>query len=124
MSASGGARNTAIRTVRWTARILGALMVLLLFVFAAGEGLPHPAQLSAGEKLGFIALGVMVLGVAVAWRTDGLGGLLLLIGYGIFAVWSQKIVAGLFAVFALAGVLHMVCWWLTRRDARIIASGG
>lgn len=102
---------------------MGALMVLLLVVFAVGEGLPHPAQLDGGGKLGFIAAGIMALGVVAAWRSDGLGGLLILIGYGIFAASNGRIVVGLFALFPVAGLLHMIYWWQTRKTARISNPG-
>lgn len=118
MPAKGSSGSSEIRFARWAGRILDVLLVVLFIVFAVGEGLPSASQIVSLEKLGFVAVGIMLVGAVAAWRWDGLGGLLMLIGYGIFAFLNGKLVVGLFTLFVLAGVLHLYVWWRAKEPAR------
>jgi len=67
---------------RWTARILGSLLVLLFAVIGTGEAL---IPLMGSEKLlataVVAAVGMMLLGVIAAWRWERNGGALALSGF-------------------------------------------
>ena len=58
---------------RWTARIVGALLVLMVIAIAIGEGMPNPFTQPFDVQLGFFALALIVLGILVGWRWDGRG---------------------------------------------------
>jgi len=104
------------KTLRWTARILGTLFVLLILVFAIGEGLPKPSILRSRDKLMFLALGLMLIGLVLAWKWAGVGGLLTLAGYLAFhAIGGRRTMLSPFKVAGVAGCLHLLAWWASQR---------
>jgi len=63
--------------MRWTARIMGALISCLLVVFAIGEGLGADAQSSnptPRELIELFLLLISCVGLLAGWRWEGLGG--------------------------------------------------
>jgi len=114
-----------IRSARWIARILGAIIVLLFLWFLAYAGARVIPALAWGDPQGvplFAVLVAAVSGVLVAWRWELLGGLLALLG-------AVAIVALVYAgggagtlpgaiVLALplivAGVLYLGAYFRTR----------
>ena len=102
--------------LRWTARILGTLFVSLILVFAVGEGVPHPSMLTARDKLMFLALGVMLTGLVLAWKWAGIGGLLALVGYLLFCgMGGRRTILSPFMAGGVAGCLHLLVWWVSDR---------
>jgi len=106
------------RALQWTARILGALVVLLFLVFLIGEGPPQPSLLIPIEKLTFAAVFLLLLGLVLAWRWPALGGCLSLTGYLLNGMLGgvRMLAAPPFAVGGLAAILHLACWWISNRS--------
>lgn len=96
---------------RWAARILGTLVFLLYLAFIFGEGLPLSSHLTAREKLQFLGVAGLILGLPLAWKWEGAGGLLSLAGFALLAILSRGYV-GLwpFRFPAAIGLLHVLCW--------------
>jgi hypothetical protein len=104
------------KILRWAARILGTLFVLLILVFAVGEGVPHLSMLGARDRLMFLALGIMLVGLVLAWRWAGIGGLLALMGYLLFvAIGKPRTMVSPFLAAGIAGCLHLLAWWVSDR---------
>jgi hypothetical protein len=104
------------KILRWAARILGTLFVLLILVFLVGEGPPKPSMLGARDRLMFLALGIMMAGLVLAWRWAGIGGLLALTGYLLFvAIGKPRTMVSPFLAAGIAGFLHMLAWWFSDR---------
>ncbi len=103
---------------RWTARILGTLMVLFLLAFVFGEG-PPPLTRMTGRELGYaLGVGGLFLGLIIAWFWEGWGGLLSVLGWGFLAVVAKRPPWDLpFSIPAAIGLLHLVCWWGLRGPA-------
>lgn len=80
-----------LTVARWTARILGTLLLLQIAVFAMGEGVPNPLNLSRRELLLFAALATMIVGQIAAFRWEGIGGLLILGGFAFFSIVNHRI---------------------------------
>ncbi len=59
---------SVLTIARWTARIIGTLLLLLIAIFAIGEGMPNPFILSPREILLFAAPATMLVGLIVAFR--------------------------------------------------------
>ena len=103
---------------RWIALISGTLMVLLFLAFFFGEGPPKLSELTAVEKLQFAAMGALFLGLALAWKWEGPGGLLTLAGFAAMAAISRSHLRGwAFDTPAVIGAVHVVCWWRLRAGA-------
>lgn len=102
--------------LRWTARIVGLLVVGLLMLFAVGEGF-NPAMFT-GFELGMLAALLMALaGMVLLWWREGIGGALTLGGmiafFGLNLAATGKFPGGpVFPVCFLPGVLAVVCAFL------------
>ena len=103
---------------RWAARIAGTLIVLLFLAFIVGEGLPAPSQLTAAEKLQFLGLFGLIAGLVLAWKWEGLGGLLGVAGFVLLVAISRSNarMSPFWFAAAVAGV-HVVCWGRLRAGA-------
>lgn len=100
---------------RWTALILGTLMVLLFLAFVFGEGPPHFSGLTPAETFLFVAMGGLFFGLVLAWKWEGLGGLLSVAGFAAFVALSRRHLQWTFIdIPAAIGVLHLACWWRLR----------
>jgi len=95
---------------RWTARILGMLMVLLFFTLAFAEGLPAPSDLTTIEKLQFLGMVMLILGLLLAWKSEGFGGLLSVAAFTLMVALSRShLRMWAFWFPAAIRVLHIVC---------------
>jgi len=104
------------KILRWAARILGTLFVLLILVFLVGEGPPKPSMLGARDRWMFLALGVMLIGLVLAWKWAGIGGLLAFAGYLLFiAIGKTRTIVSPFLAAGLAACLHLLAWWVSGR---------
>jgi len=77
-------RESLAAACRWTARILGALLLVLILALAIGEGIPNPFAQPFGVQLGFLALAFLVIGILAGWRWEFFGGVLSLGGWLLF----------------------------------------
>lgn len=100
---------------RWTARILGSLMVLFILAFVFGEGPPPLLRMTAREQLYAVGMACLFLGLVVAWFREGWGGLLSLLGWALLALLAKKPAWDLpFSIPMAIGLLHLLCWWRLR----------
>jgi hypothetical protein len=119
MFAQNDSGRVAMVLFRWSARLLSiaSTALLLLFVFGGGETL----KITGRQWLAFVffPLGIVV-GFAVAWWKEGLGGgisvVSLLIFYLIFLLLlGGKIAQGVwFLVFAIPGFLFLAAYAISR----------
>ena len=97
---------------RWTAQILGTLMVLFFLAFFFGEGPPRLGDLTALETLQLLAMGGIFLGLAVSWKWEGLGGSLAVAGFlALVAISRTHLRLWALEAPAAIGVVHLLCWW-------------
>ena len=101
---------------RWTARLLGALLVIMIIVIAIGEGMPNPFTQPFDVQLGFFALTLIVLGILVGWRWELAGGVLSLAGWCLFfgSVIGIKRLNVFVSLLALPGILYLISARLRR----------
>ena len=102
-----------ISLFRWTARIVGLLLVGVLSLFAVGEGF-DPMQFKGVELGMMVALLMALMGMVVLWWREGIGGAISLAGmiafYGLNFAASGKLPGGpVFPFCFLPGVLALVC---------------
>ena len=66
---------------RLFARIWSVAAVAVFVALAATVGIPHGPDLETWEKTAQLStLGVLVVGVAIAWRLEGVGGSIMMVG--------------------------------------------
>jgi hypothetical protein len=98
--------------LRWSPRIIGVLLLLVIAQIAIGEGVPNPLHGSLPENLLTLAFAAMIVGQIAAWKWEGVGGLLILGSYILFAVVNHGIPMNIvFAPWLLTGLLYVACWW-------------
>jgi hypothetical protein len=114
--------------VHWIARALSlcSTFVLLLFIFGGGET-TSVTKIKLVEWLGLILFPAgVVVGFAVAWWKEGLGGSItvgsLLAFYVVFVfLMNERLTDGLwFLVFALPGFLFLLSWFVRRSRSDVM----
>lgn len=105
-----------IDSVRVAARFLGGVLFLMIAMFAFNEGIPNPLTFSFRDGLTFFAFVVMLGGLILAWIREGLGGLIVLIGYGLFIIVNpDSNLFGVVSIFPVTALLFIIYWWQSKR---------
>ncbi len=98
-----------IKILRWTARILGGLILVLVLLFFFGEGLPELSTLTAHESRLLFSMLLMLIGTAFAFKWELVGSLLIIFGYILFAFFNQKLLPGpVLPIFLFTGILFLI----------------
>ena len=101
--------------IRWTARIAGSLLFafFMLFIFAhifSGDA-PNFVVMPLREQLMFLGLFLELIGIVLAWRWEGIGALLIIIGYAMFQIIEGELFTPpLFPVFLVVALMFGYCW--------------
>ena len=107
--------HLVVTVLRWTARAIGIALLGLIAAFAIGEGMPNPLRGSLPEHLLTIGFQTMLIGQIVAWRWEGIGSLLILGGFALFAIVNPgvRLNQSLVVVgpWLVTGLLYLLCWW-------------
>lgn len=103
---------------RWTARIAGTLMFFFFLAFFFGEGPPDLSRLTSAERLQALGVAALFFGLPIAWKWEGLGGLITVAGFGFLAAISATNVhMWVLYVPALTGAAHLASWGRLRMAA-------
>lgn len=109
------------KTARKTARIAGALLLILVATIAigdlAGDEVLAAATFSVHEKTEFVALGVMLFGLLLAYWQEFYGGLTVVLGYLTFTMIEylgsgRLMISWVFITFLVVGLIYMTCSWI------------
>jgi hypothetical protein len=110
------AEHQLLTIIRWTARTIGIVIVGLIAVSVIGEGGPNQFTASLRENLLGMALLTMAVGLLVGWKWEGIGGVLILGGFALFAAVNRPFRVNVVIVaWLITGVLYLACWWKSRR---------
>jgi hypothetical protein len=96
---------------RWTACIVGTLLFLLFLAFFFGEGPPDLSRLTSTERLQSLGVAALFLGLMIAWKWEGLGGLITVAGFTfLVAINAGHLRMWALCVPAIVGAVHIVSW--------------
>jgi hypothetical protein len=121
------AKGNASNSLRWTARIIGTLWILiclLLFIGYYLEGLQRNSGTvqTKPDILGIFVLVCMaigLLGLTVAWWNEGLGGIISTIGFllaGILLIIDPKLnFSPIFLIVLVPSILYLAYWKDTKK---------
>lgn len=104
--------------IRWLARILSSLIVLMFLLFIVAhlfvdEKNSSSSGLTTTEAYMFVAVGIMLLGLILAWKWEAAGGLLAIVGYTSFAILEGDFfIAWPFTICLISAVLFLISWFL------------
>jgi uncharacterized membrane protein len=120
--------------IRWTARIVGTLLVLFTLIIFIGEmidgynrnGKTDLQTFSLLQIITFIFWFLGLAGLILAWWKEGAGGIFSFICTVIFLI-LVKITANVnpeasfsvvLFIFLIPAILFIIYWWLTEKTAR------
>jgi hypothetical protein len=124
-----------VTVARWAGRVLSVLLLGLMLFLAIGHIDGNGACNRIGNRIASeakpdhlrdamlgSALFTILAGLAIAWRWEGLGSLLIFGGMVAFAavngIGRTFMPNGPFPAFLITGVLFSFCWWRTHRHKR------
>jgi hypothetical protein len=116
MNSSTTSETRSVRVLRWSARLSSILVVGVVLVFVFGEGL-NLSRFTMRELVLFLFFPFGVcLGMALAWRWEGLGGGVTVASLAAFYLVHRVLSPGFpkgLALVAMAapGFLFLLCWW-------------
>jgi hypothetical protein len=112
----------ALTTVRWAPRVIGILLLLVIAQIAIGEGVPNPLHGSVAENLLTTAFLGRIVGQIAAWKWEGVGGGLIVVGFALFCIVNHGVplINIVLGPWLLTGLLYLGCWWMKARMARIV----
>jgi hypothetical protein len=105
--------------IRWTARIWGSLS-LIIMIFFVGAHL-YGSITGKGESLGHTSISFLffpistIIGLAIAWKWDGLGGLITICGIiGFHIIRPDLLFSLMIDGLAVPGLFFIIYWLLSR----------
>jgi len=110
---------------RWTARIVGTLLVFAVLAIAVGEGMPNPFTQPLSIQLGFLGLALVLAGILIGWRWNIPAGIISLSGWCLFVLTVMKAPKGpnvFVCAMALPAVLYLTSALLQRYSRRPLST--
>lgn len=109
----------AVWAVRWLARCLSVASIATLALFVVGD-VPTPSRVTAAEGLALVFFPVgVVVGMAVAWKWEGIGGGIGLASLALFYLVHRLMLSDgyprgwWFVIFSLPLFLFLGVWAAT-----------
>jgi len=104
--------------IRWVPRVVGPLLFVMLIVFAVGEGIPTHLKQSPVVQIEMMAMFIMWCGLLIAWKSELIGGVLVLAGYTCFCwiEWQAPSIKFPFGLFLFVGLMYILSWWIRKRQ--------
>ena len=101
---------------RWTARTIAIPLFALFVLLTFSDGVPNPLTASLRENLFGIVVLLLFFGLALAWKWEGVGGLLILGALVLFATAKEAFLLNIvFTPWLTMGLLYLACWVGSRR---------
>ncbi len=122
MNDTASVSTRSLSTIRWIARIFGALAMAVLLFFYVADCITKGRIAIASEAIPeTVFLFLSFIGLIIAWKWEGIGGALALagsIGFYILAPVSLARAGVVFTtvLYGLPALLFVYCWWKTRRQ--------
>ena len=107
------------RVIRWIARILGLLLILLTLFFAIAESITEQNPTAEPTPIVMILAGVFMLGgLGLSWKWELIGALISLVGFiGIGILNPDMMKMPMMYLFPLTAILFLICWWLSKSQS-------
>jgi len=98
-----------MKVIRWTARILSVLILAFHVLSFLGEGLP--SNLPTHDVVNLILWGVVMLGLIIAWKWEGIGGLVIILVSVVQNHFEPMLLSmWAFWIAPFTGVLFLIYW--------------
>lgn len=113
--------SAAAPLVRWGARLLSAAILLFWGWFIIAHLFSEEGPVARGhaaDYIGLTAMGIALLGLAVAWKWELIGAIMALGGYGILGLVNWRALGGPYILWPITAILLLSSWWLHRAAQR------
>lgn len=107
--------------IRWIARIWGSLLFVFVLIMVGGELIKHLSGEpqffidSISDIIGLLFFPIFCIGVGIALKWDGLGGLIIIGAIIITQIADGRLTLDLLTgLFAISGLLFLIYWYLSR----------
>lgn len=101
--------------IRWSARIIGLILIIILGAVYIKEGRELKlAELRLPEEAMTISFFVALLGLLIGWVWEGLGGMLTIAGLVTFSIIDYRSTGEILLniwVLGVPAVLFIIYWW-------------
>ena len=106
--------QTFVSTIRFLAHLFSVLLTFVVILLAFGETFPGSSGATIRELLLTFTLLIVLAGLFAAWKWEGIGGSLIILGFLLFliinSVFSNFLQLGFFfLLFPLTGILFLFC---------------
>lgn len=103
-----------ISTMRFVAHLFSVLLIFVVVLLTFGETFPSSSSFASREVLLTISLFTILVGLFSAWKWEGIGGTIILLGFLLFliinSIFSDFLKLGFFfLLFPLTGLLFLFC---------------
>jgi hypothetical protein len=118
-----------ITAARWTARVLGMLLLAVLGQVVIVWGVPALGPASVRLQWTVVAWALVVVGCILGWKLEGTASLLIALGWALFPLteYHLRLRSGWpspLPFLAMVAALYAFCWWATHgRKTRVVTSG-
>jgi hypothetical protein len=113
-------KTKLLNNIRWVSRIWGIVyIVFFLFMLIGYAIMDQPSQDDAVNPLGtrvviaFIFVFGYFAGLILAWKWEGLGGLIAITCIISFAITIQNMPVHIYMLMAIPALLFLICWYLS-----------
>jgi hypothetical protein len=111
-----------VPVVRWAARLLSAAILLFWGWFLIAHLFGEEARLSrplVWQDLAILTTLVLsLIGLAVAWKWELVGGALTLAAMSICALFNWRVLVFPGTLILVAAMMFLTCWWMSRATQR------
>jgi hypothetical protein len=104
------------KVMRWTARSVSLMLILLtLFFFTAEEIFRDHPRTTPLPIVGVVLGALLITGLGLSWKWERPGALISLVAFiGISVVNPDALTKPLWYMFPVTAVLFLLCWWSNR----------
>jgi len=118
-------KSRTLTIIRWIARISGLVFAAFWLLMFIGEGLSSAHETNPivlRNLIGLIAVFLYLLGLILAWKWEGFGGIAAIICIAIFAAAVPDAPIPMYAIMALPAILFIICWLMSRSPRPVEAN--
>lgn len=120
MKAIRFSQKSLLSSLRFLAHLFSVLLIFVVVLLVLGESFPRLSNATVNELLLTLSLLVLLIGLFAAWKWEGIGGTLIILGFLLFFILnsasSDQLKLGIFfLLFPLTGLLYLFCCWKERK---------
>jgi len=100
--------------LKWLTRVVGSLLMLFM-VFMLLSYVFGPERSIPGAPM-FLTIALMAIGVGMAWKWEGSGGLVILAGTILLFVFHPRLIwsPGPYHIMLIVAISFLICWFNRR----------